>query len=61
MSLCRGVELGGDAIVSLPISSDYQTVPSNNFDQTIKYMCMFLQFQTHLKGHTIDIIPKKLK
>ncbi len=27
---CRGVELGGDARdVSLPISSHYQTVPSN--------------------------------
>ncbi len=39
----RGVELGGDARdVSLPVSSDYQTVPSNNFDQTIKYMYMFL-------------------
>ncbi len=39
----RGVELGEDARdVSLPTSSDYQTVPSNNFDQTIKYMCMFL-------------------
>ncbi len=39
----RGVELGGtDARdVSLPISSDYQTVPSNDFDQTIKYMYMF--------------------
>ncbi len=26
----------------VPISSNYQTVPGNNFDQTIKYMYMFL-------------------
>ncbi len=54
--LPRGVELGGDARdVSLPISSHYQTVPSNNFDQIIKYMYLLLSFQTHLKHHIIDI------
>ncbi len=39
---CRGVELRGDTRdMSPPISSDYHTVLSNNFDQTIKYICFF--------------------
>lgn len=33
----KGIELSRDArTMSVPISSDYQIVPRNNFDQTIK-------------------------
>ncbi len=52
----QGRRIRGDARdMSLPISSHYQTVPSNNFDQIIKYMYLSLSFQTHLKRHIIDI------
>ncbi len=43
--------------MSLPISSDYQIVPSNNFNQTIKYV--FLDASEIC--HTIDIITQEVK
>ncbi len=45
---------GGGGVVPLPISSHYQNVTSNNFDQTIKYMYIYLSFRWHLK-RIIDI------
>ncbi len=56
-ALHRRVELGGCQDMSLPISSDYQIVPSNNFNQTIKYV--FLDASEIC--HTIDIISQEVK
>ncbi len=63
LRLSRGVELGGGGggarDTPPPISSDYQIVPSNNFNQTIIYIYIF--FLMHLKYVIPLILPKKLK
>lgn len=52
----KGVEFSRDArIMSLPISSDYWIVPSNNLNQTIKIYLYATNVVAPEMGHTTDI------
>ncbi len=48
MSVIQGHRIRGGGDMSLPISSDYQTVPSKTFDQTVKYIYIYIYIYIYM-------------